>query len=396
MKVLMLGWELPPFNSGGLGEACLGLSRSLSQKGVDITFVLPKKFDINADFMKLLFADVDEANGTLISSYMTQIAWSKLVAEDPNNIPFPTDYVSGALKFAEKMKLIVKNLRESVDIIHAHDWLTYPAALVAQRYLKKPLVTHVHATEFDRTGGHYPNPNVYNIEKFGFEKADRIIPVGGFMKNVIVDKYGIQPDKIHVVYNGIDQQKQVLQPALSSMKKLGYKVVLFLGRITLQKGPEYFVRAARRVADFYPKVIFVVTGSGDMQEFMISEAANLGILDKFIFTGFLRGEERDRIFQTADIFVMPSVSEPFGITALESVVNGTPVLVSKQSGVSEVLKNALKADFWDTDEMANKIVSVLKYKSLKKDLRIESGKEAKQLTWSKAADEVINIYRELI
>lgn len=394
MKVLMLGWELPPFNSGGLGEACLGLSRALSQKGIDLTFVLPKKVNLNVDFMKLLFADVDEATGTLTSSYMTQIAWAKLIAG--NDIPFPNDYVAGALKFAEKMKLVVKNLKESVDIIHTHDWLTYPAGIVAKEYLKKPMVAHLHATEFDRTGGHFPNPQVYSIEKRGFEMADKIIPVGGFMKNVLVDKYGVNPQKIHVVYNGVDMVRKDLPPALSAVKQLGYKVVLFLGRITLQKGPEYFVRAAQQVVRYYPKVVFVVTGSGDMQEYMISEAARCGVLDKFIFTGFLRGVERDQIFQSADLFVMPSVSEPFGITALEAVVNGTPVLVSKQSGVSEVLKNALKTDFWDTDEMANKIVAVLKHKSLKKDLRLESGKEARYLTWSRAADEVIGIYNELL
>jgi glycosyltransferase involved in cell wall biosynthesis len=394
MKVLMLGWELPPFNSGGLGEACLGLSRALSQKGVGITFVLPKKLNYKIDFMNLLFADIDEATGTLISSYMTQIAWSKLISSD--NFPCPNDYVAGSLKFAEKIKLVVKNLKESVDIIHAHDWLTYPAGIVAKEVLKKPLVAHIHATEFDRTGGHFPNPQVFAIEKQGFEKADRVIPVGGFMRNVLIEKYGVAPDKIHVVYNGIDSIKKDLPPTLGELKKLGFKIVLYHGRITLQKGPEYFVRAAKRVSEYFKKVVFVVSGSGDMQEYMISEAARLGVLGKFIFAGALWGDERDRVYQAADIFVMPSVSEPFGITALEAVINGTPVLVSKQSGVAEVLKNALKADFWDTDEMANKIVSVLKYKSLKKDLRGESGKEAKHLTWSRAADEVIGVYNELL
>ncbi|OGM19641.1 hypothetical protein A2686_03490 [Candidatus Woesebacteria bacterium RIFCSPHIGHO2_01_FULL_38_10] len=393
-KVLMLGWELPPFNSGGLGEACLGLSRALSKKGVSINFVLPKRLNINLDFINLIFADVDEKIGKLASCYTTCISWSKIFPSE--SFSPPQNYVKSAFRFAEKIELIIKNLKDEVDIIHAHDWMTFPAAMSAKDILGKPLVIHVHSTEFDRTGGNCPNPQVYGIEKKGFEKADRILPVGGFMKSMIVEKYGISQDKVKVIYNGIDQVKKDLPPALTVFKQLGYKVVLYLGRITLQKGPDYFVRAAKRVSDFYPKVIFVVAGSGDMQDFMVSEAAKLEILDKFIFTGFLRGDEKDRIFQAADLYVMPSVSEPFGIAALEAVVNGTPVLISKQSGVSEILKNALKVDFWDIDEMANKIISVLKYGSLKRDLSKEGSKEVTFLTWSRSADEVLNVYEQLV
>ena len=391
----MLGWEFPPFNSGGLGEACYGLTKALSKKGVGITLVLPKKQDLKVDFLNLIFADVDEATDALVSVYTTKESWSRLFPTD--SIPGFHDYVASSLKFAEKIKLILKHFnKDSVDVIHAHDWLTYPAALVAKQILKKPLVVHVHATEFDRTGGNSPNPAVYEIEKKGFQEADKIIPVGGYMKDLIKDKYGIDSDKVVVVYNGVEDTKKDLPPTLVAFKKLGYKVVLFLGRITLQKGPEYFVRAAKITSNYYPKAIFVVTGSGDMQDSMISEAARLGILDKFIFTGFLRGDERDRIYQAADLYVMPSVSEPFGITALESVVNGTPVLVSKQSGVSEILKNALKVDFWDVDEIANKIVAVLKHESLKNDLKSESSKEIKFFSWGRAADEVLNVYNQLI
>lgn len=394
-KVLMLGWEFPPFNSGGLGEACYGLTKALSKKGVGITLVLPKKQDLNVDFLNLIFADMDEATETLVSVYTTKASWSRLFPTD--SIPGFHDYVESSLKFAEKIKLILKHIdKNSVDIIHAHDWLTYPAALVARQVLKKPLVMHVHATEFDRTGGNSPNPLVYEIEKRGFEEADKIIPVGGYMKKLIRDKYNISEDKVVVVYNGVEDTKKDLPPTLTAVKKLGYKIVLFLGRITLQKGPEYFVRAAKIASYYYPKVLFVVTGSGDMQDMMISESARLGIIDKFIFTGFLRGDEKDRVYQSADLYVMPSVSEPFGITALESVVNQTPVLVSKQSGVSEILKNALKVDFWDVDEMANKIVAVLKHPSLPKDLTNESSKEIKYFSWDRAADEVLNIYSQLV
>jgi glycogen(starch) synthase len=394
INVLMVGWELPPFNSGGLGEACLGLAKALSRKGVNITFVLPQKVDVNCNFMNVVFADIEEDIKKLQGAYASYTEWIKTIGGGVANLN-PFDFISGALKYAEKMKLVARKYPS--DIIHVHDWLTYPAGIVAKQIMNRPLVAHLHATEFDRTGGNNPNPIVYAIEKVGFERADRILPVGGFMKEVLTRNYGINPDKIKVVYNGIeaDVTKQ-LPPALTPLKQLGYKVVLYLGRITLQKGPEYFVRAARRVVDYCPKTIFVVTGTGDMKDYMVAEAARLGILDKFMFTGFLRGDEKDQIYRAADLYVMPSVSEPFGITALEAVVNGTPVLISKQSGVSEVLKNVLKTDFWDVDEMANKIVSVLKYKSLPSDLIKESSKEVVNLSWDKSADEVISVYNQLL
>jgi len=389
-KVLMFGWELPPYNSGGLGEACLGLCKSLSKKGVHITFVLPKKVDLNIDFMELVFADIDEIT-KLYPAYTSSGSWQKFLTSDS----LPPDFVQGALKFAKKAEKIAE--KHKPDIIHSHDWMTYPAGVAAKSITDKPMVAHVHSTEFDRTGGHYPNPTVFKIEKEGLIHADAVLPVGGFMKNILIEKYNVEPDKIRVVYNGIDETSdQVYLPALSAFRKMGFKVVLFLGRITLQKGPEYFVRAAKKVLDYDPKVIFVVTGSGDMQDYMITEAAKLGILDKFVFTGFLRGEEKNRIYQSADIYVMPSVSEPFGITALEAVSNHTPVLVSKQSGVAEILQNALKVDFWDINEMANKILATLKYKELSEDLKNESKKEIKNFSWGKAADSVLDVYHKLM
>lgn len=391
LKVLMLGWELPPFNSGGLGVACYGLAKALSKKGIQITFVLPMKVDLNVDFMELVFADIQKDLEKIPAAYSSSPWLAKL---KNGVVPFPRDFLAAAEKYAEKIKDIA--LKSNPDIIHAHDWMTYPAAIEARKVTGKPLVAHVHSTEFDRTGGHNPNPIVYEIEKEGLQAADRVLPVGGFMKNILVSKYSLNPQKIVVVYNGIDEPtRRSLAPGLSEFKKLGYKIVLYLGRITLQKGPEYFVRAAKRVSEYDPKVVFVVTGSGDMQEYMISEAARLGVLGKFIFTGFLRGDERDQIYQSADLYVMPSVSEPFGITALEAVANGTPVLISKQSGVSEILENALKVDFWDTEEMANKILAVLKYNPLKVDLRSQGGREIKNITWEKAADKCFNIYNQL-
>jgi glycogen(starch) synthase len=392
MKVLMLGWELPPFNSGGLGEACLGLAKALAKKGIQVTFVLPKTQDVKIDGVNIVFADIEEEMMAIRSaSYTTSTEWARLFNKDE----MPPDFVMGAMQFAKKITSLVKKYQS--DIIHSHDWFTYPAGIVAKNAMAKPLVAHVHSTEFDRTGGNFPNQTIYDIERNGLLAADRVLPVGGFMKNILVERYGVDPQKIKVIYNGIDRINEKYYPAaLNAFKKLGYKVVLFLGRITLQKGPEYFVRAAAKTLKYHPKALFVVTGSGDMQPFMISEAARLGVLDKFIFTGFLRGADKDKIYQSADIYVMPSVSEPFGITALEAAANGTPVLLSKQSGVSEVLRNCLRTDFWDIDEMANKIIAALRFKSLSKDLIREGDKEIDNLSWSRAADKVIEVYKELV
>ncbi|MCX7928231.1 MAG: glycosyltransferase family 4 protein [Patescibacteria group bacterium] len=391
MKVLMLGWELPPHNSGGLGVACLGLAQALTRKGVNITFVLPRKINIQDPGFEVYFLDTDFEFENLKSAYTGLTGGVlKILMDD-----FPPDFVRGAMKFAEKIEKIAK--LKNADVVHAHDWMTFPAGIVAQKKTKTPLIAHVHSTEIDRTGGNFPNPYVYAIEKEGLQLANKIIAVSNFTKNMIVDNYQIPPQKVAVVYNGIEKtSSQKLSPALAELKKMGYKIVLFLGRVTLQKGPEYFIKAAKRALEFNKKIIFVVVGDGDMMHFMIYEASRLGIADKMIFTGFLRGEEKDRIYQTADLYVMPSVSEPFGITTLEAIANNTPVLISKQSGVSEVLQNVLKVDFWDTEEMANKILSLVKYKSLGKVLRAESKKELVNINWHKSADECIKVYRSLV
>jgi len=389
LKILMLGWELPPYNSGGLGVACLGLARSLANQGVAVTFVLPQKQKFNIDFLNLVFADI-KFSDKLESSYTPSILFEELNLKNPIS-----DFVSAALLFGKRVGEIAG--KYNPDIIHAHDWLTYPAAIAAKKVTAKPLVSHVHSTEFDRTGGHFPNPEVFEIERKGLEYSDRVISVSNFTKNILIGNYGIKPDKINVVHNGCEQiEKSEFPPALTALKELGYKIVLYLGRITLQKGPEYFIRAAKKVTDYNPKTLFVVAGSGDMQEKMIAEASYLGIMDKVMFTGFLRGDEKNKIYQAADVYVMPSVSEPFGITPLEAIANGTPVLVSKQSGVSEVLSNVLKTDFWDIDDMADKILAVLKYKSLTSDLRKESGKELPKINWDEAARKTIDIYKQLL
>lgn len=392
MKVLMIGWELPPHNSGGLGIACLGLTRALARKGADITFVLPKSCEVNCDFMKIIFADIEEDSELFANSYTT-LASGILTKQIKDQLP--PGYVRCALAYAEKMKNIAKKV--GADVVHTHDWMTFKAGIVAKEILGKPLIAHIHNTVFDRGAGQ-GNPYEYAIEKEGFEKADRIVSVSDFTKNTLIERYGIDPGKIDTVHNGVEEiEKQNLPPTLTALKDLGYKVVLSLGRITIQKGVDYLISAAKKVLDINPKVIFVIVGSGDMQGQVMSQAAELGIMNNVIFTGFLRGRDLiDRMYQTADLFVMPSVSEPFGIVPLEAVANGTPVLVSKQSGVSEVLDHALKVDFWDTDEMANKILAVLENPALGTDLKKESGKELAGITWDKAAGKCMAVYRQLI
>ncbi|MEK7118589.1 MAG: glycosyltransferase family 4 protein, partial [Patescibacteria group bacterium] len=286
---------------------------------------------------------------------------------------------------------------EEFDVIHAHDWLSFRAGMEAKRISGKPLIVHVHATEFDRTGGH-PNQYIYDEERRGLHAADCIIAVSQHTKNVIVEHYGIPYEKVVVVHNGIDAEEhhRALPPALAHIRATGKKIVLFVGRITIQKGPDYFIKVAKRVLEFDPNILFVVGGSGDMERQIIRMAADLGLADNVVFAGFVRGEELMRLYRAADLFVMPSVSEPFGLTALEALANGTPILVSKQSGVSEVLTHALKSDFWDIDDMADKIVNVLQSRGLHDTLGELGGRDVEKMTWASAAGKCMQIYQKLV
>ena len=396
-KVLMFGWEFPPHNSGGLGTACFGLTRALGRENTEVVFVLPRKMEIDVSFVKILFADkksIVAKNKKVFSGYITSTEYSLL----KNDLPdfYGNTLMEEVMHYASLAGGIA--VSENPDIIHAHDWLSFPAGLEAKKAINKPLILHVHATEFDRTGGQSVNQYVYEIEKKAMREADGIIAVSNFTKEKIIEHYGISPDKITVIHNGVDEEDYTPLPArLEEIKEVaGQKIVLFAGRITIQKGPEYFVRAAKKVLEYYPDVLFVVSGSGDMQQQMMNEVSSLGIGDKVIFTGWLRGDDLNALYQAADLYVMPSVSEPFGIIPLESIVNGTPVIVSKQTGVSEVLTHALKVDFWDIDEMANKILGVLQNKALETTLKEESYKEVKKLNWKSAAKKVTDIYKKFL
>jgi glycogen synthase len=503
-RVLMLGWEFPPFITGGLGTACYGLTKALDRAGSNVTFVLPKTVDeSHASHVRLVspkgvpikpkpaqpvpmgqhrivFDSPHGPHAETVDEYLTRIVpvlRAATITEEfertrfvelPNDLnEFPNVYGDApATPMTESQRHLVNRIREEggitverlrvlaasgafggraindidatllsvlpeagppngtnsqghapvgadysgdligaadryarfavdacrdipFDVIHAHDWLTYPAGLALAKLTGKPLVVHVHSTEFDRSGEH-PNQQVYSIERRGMWGATRIIAVSMLTKNICINRYGVYGDKIDVVYNGVDldPKEYGIQPIHTKDK-----IVLYFGRITLQKGPEYFIRAAKRVLEVMDDVKFVVAGSGDQAAMMIEMAAQLGIGHKVLFTGFLRGKDIARVFALADLYVMPSVSEPFGIAPLEAISHNVPVLISKSSGVSEVLMHALKVDFWDIEDMANKIVAVLRHPPLSRALREGSMFEVRGITWDGAATQCTKTYR---
>ncbi len=394
----MFGWEYPPYKSGGLGTACYGLTKGLKNNNVDIIFVLPRGDKDKADctYVKMLIASEYGSIKfigipTLLRPYITSETYKMLRAEKGGvGSIYGENLFQEVYNYAARARIIAE--KEDYDIIHCHDWMTYLAGIEAKKVSGKKLVVHLHATEFDRTGGHSVNEDVYNIEKEGFEKADRIIAVSNFTKDVITKRYGINPEKIDVVHNAVEKEHKKFQ-------ELGLgneKVILFLGRITLQKGPEYFVYAAKKVLEKRKDVKFVMVGTGDMLERMINLTIDLGINENFLFTGFMEGEALDKMYSMARLYVLPSVSEPFGITPLESITNGTPVLISKQSGVSEILNHALKVDFWDVNEIANKMLSVLKHDELHETLKENGQAQLNSISWDKSARKVLDVYKKVI
>jgi glycosyltransferase involved in cell wall biosynthesis len=394
----MFGWEFPPFNSGGLGVACLGLTRALAALGIEVVFVMPKKLDIKAPWTQLVFADRGDVFMHPFDSALTPYLTTKSYVLGRDNPVYGPDLFAEVARYSMFGSTIGRE--ERFDVIYAHDWLSFGAGMAAKRVSGKPLIVHVHATEFDRAGGGSVNQDIYAIERAGMHAADSVIAVSEFTKHIIVEHYGVAPEKVRVVHNGIDEgtspQAAEALPRLRALKRSGSKIILFLGRITLQKGPDYFLRAAAKVVRKNPNVVFILSGSGDMEGEMMRLAASLGISDRVFFTGFLHDAERDEMYAAADLFVMPSVSEPFGIAPLEAMKAGTPVLISKQSGVSEVVKHALKVDFWDVDEIANKMFSVVGYPGLSQTLTENGRREADNLTWADAARKVDVIMHELV
>jgi glycosyltransferase involved in cell wall biosynthesis len=400
MRILMFGWEFPPYNSGGLGVACYGLARALAREGVEVLFVLPKKAPVSLPGVRFIFAD--EANPmddrfihTLQSGYISEDQFRFMRGKYPELAGFGWDLYSEVMKYAARAELIAA--QEDFDVIHAHDWLSFPAGLSAKQVSGKPLVAHVHATEFDRSGGKvHENSGVAAIERRAVHEADQVIAVSQLTKDILVERYGAPAHKIDVVHNGIDDDDAVIsnctEQELYALKENGTKIVLFVGRITLQKGPDYFLQAARKVLEHEKNVMFVISGSGDMDKQVIDSAAYHQLGKHVCFTGFMRGEDLARLYKMSDLVIMPSVSEPFGIVPLEAMRNGTPVMISNQSGVSEVVRHALKVDFWDTDEMANKILSIIHHDALGAALSENGYREVVQQVWRKAARACMMIY----
>lgn len=426
MKVLMFGWEFPPHISGGLGTACYGLTKALAQQDVEIIFVVPRAFgDEDNSIMNIVGANtvpigvkkfnfkdvVKEISyvelGSNLIPYVSEeeyysiinnkIEADKFVSETDENacLTFGGGYGGGLMQEVANYAVVAKTLAQmfDFDVIHAHDWLTYPAAIAAKEQSGKPLVVHVHATEFDRSG-EFVNQTVYDIERNGMHMADKVITVSNLTKNIVVNRYGVEESKVNTVYNAVEKIDETEK--IKFYKGFDDKVVTFLGRITFQKGPEYFVEAAYKVLQRVDNVKFVMAGSGDMLEKMIHRAAELGITSKFHFTGFLQGEDVVKMLQISDVYVMPSVSEPFGISPLEAMRSNVPVIISKQSGVSEILKHAIKVDFWDIDAMADAIYGILQYGSLYSMFREESKDEVDKLKWENAALKVKDIYNAAI
>lgn len=406
----MLGWELPPFFAGGVGMVCYHLSRALCEQGIDITYVMPfgPKM-MGSNYMKILVADhifpkvhfklkpVD----TLLSAYMTPETYDvefrkhleSFSSKDKAKALYGPHIFQEAYFFARKVELIA--FQEDFDVIHAHDHWTFPAAIAAKQATGKPLVVHVHITEFDKTGGTGVNQRVYDMEREGMHAADLVIVVSDFIKQRLIKDYGVPADKIRIVHNAAEAMDEKAYHDASKIKEID-KIVLFVGRITLQKGPDYFVDAAKKVLEKDPHVKFIMAGTGDMLPQILERIAELGIANKFIFPGFVTRNEVAKLNRIADVFVMPSVSEPFGLVPLEAMWQETPAIISRQSGVSEVLDHVLKVDFWDVDDIAGKILALLHYRTLHKQLKHHGALEVRNMTWEGPAKKCIDVYNELM
>jgi len=427
MRVLMFGWEFPPHISGGLGTASYGLTKGMAKlDDLEVIFVVPKAW-----------GDEDQSMVRLVGANQVQVAYKKVFYKgfrrpierievsskivpytDPDNfwqlvnsdtsehnfyvitnargkVDFSGRYDTNLMDEIYKYSVVAALIADEneFDIIHAHDWLAYPAGIAAMEVSGKPLVIHVHATDFDRSGGNV-NPDVYRIEKNGMDAASKIITVSNLTRDIVINKYNINPDKVETVYNAVEPVK--IAENLIIKKGFDEKVVTFLGRITMQKGPEYFIEAAYKVLQVMDNVRFVMAGSGDMMEKMMRRAAALKITDRFHFTGFLKGTDVFTMLDMSDVYIMPSVSEPFGISPLEAMQSNVPVIISKQSGVAEILTHAVKTDFWDIDAMADAIYGILNYPALS-NMFIKNGKEEViRLKWDNSARHVRDIYHRVI
>ena len=426
----MFGWEFPPHIAGGLGTACYGMTRGLARNGVEVVFVMPRAYgDEDQRFVRVVNASDVETIGTRDHEFSEELLEKvSFIHIDSNMLPYisPEEYAAyhdefvrsgrthewtdvwkqrytfsgkyGAnlmeevARYAMVAAQVAKDLEGQFDVIHAHDWLTYFAGIAAKRVSGKPLVVHMHATEFDRSGENI-NRRVYAIEKAGMQAADRVIAVSELTRRIVIGKYGILADKVVTVHNAVrfgESEEAAPERAVKD------KVVTFLGRITYQKGPDYFVEAAAKVLQRVSDVRFVMAGSGDLMNHVVRRVAQLGIADRFHFTGFLKGGEVQRMFRLSDVYVMPSVSEPFGISPLEAMRSGVPVIISRQSGVAEVLDYASKLSYWDVDALADAIYGLLTYPALGRMFASKGLEEVTGLKWTNAAAKIKTVYETVV
>lgn len=422
----MFGWEFPPHISGGLGTACYGLTKGLAHNGVEVSLVVPRAYgdedqslvrivnasDFALDVRQSRFFNAQnqvsyiEVNSQLVPyiglddyyNIVNQIESGVFESQEVSTgkccYKFSGGYGPNLMQDVEKYAMVAEEIAKSeqFDIIHAHDWLTYRAGIAAKAVSGKPLVVHIHATEYDRSGEKNRNDIVYNLEREGMMAADAVCAVSNLTRSIVIDKYGIPAEKVYTLHNAVEPNLRHGESA----RPLEDKIVTFLGRVTFQKGPEYFVETAKRVLEKDEHVRFVLAGDGDMMPRVIDRVVELGISDRFHFTGFLRGKDIDKMFGMSDVYVMPSISEPFGISPLEAMQSGVPVIISKQSGVSEVLQYAIKVDFWDIDAMADAIYGILHYPALAEMFSEKGMEEANNLKWEDVAARLKNIYQTLL
>ena len=401
MKILMLGWELPPHNSGGLGVACLNLSRALARDGADIDFVVPYEAEHpEIKYMRILSAmKLDPIFRYGVGTYDTKYVEEALIPSvDTDKMISIREIQHNYCEFVEKYLMEFKP-----DLVHAHDWLTFEAGILAKKNFGIPLIAHVHATEYDRSGMNGGNPLVIEIEREGMMLADKIIAVSEATKRIIHEKYGIPEDKIDVIYNSLDEgfvgefyrYDTDDYAYLEAMKAAGYTIVSTVGRFTLQKGLSNMMKAAARALSKERKLIFVFAGDGEQREELLELSAKYGISKNVVFTGFVRGKQLRDIYEVSDIFVMSSISEPFGLTALEAAHHGDVLILTKQSGAAEVLRSAMEYDFWDTDKLANEIVAITRSNGLRNTLKAGISQEYRKISWDDVASKLISVYNEI-
>ena len=428
MKVLMFGWEFPPHIAGGLGTACYGMTKGLAANDVEVLFVMPSASgDEDQSAVKIINASdvavdvktrtVDEFLGkvqfvhigTNMIPYVSPEDFSTIVEEERRRqvedfriqygqkFKFSGKYGANLMEEVARYAMVGATIalqhKDEFDVIHAHDWLTYLAGIAAKQLTGKPLVIHVHATSFDRSSDDNIDTRVYDLEKKGMMMADKIIAVSDLTRNICINKYGADPNKVVAVHNAVDFSGRENIQVERGVKD---KVVTFLGRVTYQKGPEYFIEAAAKILKRCDHVRFVMAGSGDMLNKCIRHVARLGISDRFHFTGFLRGTDVQKMFALSDVYVMPSISEPFGISPLEAMQTYVPSIISKQSGCAEILNYALKTDFWDVDAMADAIYGLLNYPALAHVAAEKGHEEVNAIKWVNAAAKVKQVYQSVL